>query len=586
MSKTLFNILTAAVIGLIAAALSALAGEPVADSAAYGLLGAVFAYVLFMPAVSTRLKHICCELDWAEETGRAYQNIPAVYRRSFWYLFALINLAFLFHTVNFMWGGTDWAAVRTTVDTNESLADGRFSAFWLQQLLFNGKILPVANNLWAFLGLSLAGVFLAVYWNLPQKTAPIVITGLLFTVTPYTLSWLYSAKNTLGSLWLPALSLGALILADVKTRSQNRNFANNITSVMITLIVLGSYLPAVNFIAVAVLGKVFLKTAYADISLKDAFLRVRQSLVNLTAAVMVYLLIMSLLKDSGVLASPFSLTDPFAACWFNLPLLFKSAVSQFAVVLPFVDISYQILFLILTVSAIFTVIFNTPSGKTAARSLALIPLIILASKLSVLFCTNPEDVTVYNAQINFYGLPLIYALMFVTLIRLGTGLTRRLAYILAVLLILMGYVRVAYGQKVWKFGWDAETKLAERIITRLEKMPEFDINRQYKLLQIGEFSLRSKYYLPKAGEVANGNLLQKPYYPAGKSKDAYNFYYQTDFLSADATADEVRENPAVRDYILNRARPYPAKESLWIHGDYIIFVLNPAALAKFRSALN
>ena len=585
MSKTVYNILIAALAGLITAALFLLQETPVADSVAYGLLSTVFFYALLLPSVFTRLKHYCCDIDWAEELAQSYQRIPAAYRQSFWLLFALINLAFLFHTVNFMWGGTDWSAVRTAIDPNESLADGRFSAFWLQQLLFNGKILPVINNLWAFLGLSLAGVFLAIYWNLPQKTSVIVLTGLLLSVNPYTLSWLYSAKNTLGSLWLPAISLGALLLADTKTQSQNRNFANYLTSVMMTLFVLGSYLPAVNFIAVAILGKVFLKTAYADISLKDAFLRVRQSLANLTAAIMVYLLIMSLLKDSGVLAAPFSLTAPITACWFNLPLLFKSAVGQFAGVLPFVDVSYQFLFIVLLLSAVFTVIFNTPSGQTAARSLSLVPLIIIAGKISVLFCTTPADVAEYSAQINFYSLPLIYALMFITLIRLGGNKMRRFAYVLTTILVLMGFVRVAYAQKVWKFGWDAETKLAERIITRLEKMPEFDINRQYKLLQIGEMSLRKKYYLAKAGEQANGNLLQKSYYPAGNAKDAYNFYYQTDFLSADATAAEAAANPAVREYILTRARPYPAPESIWIYGDYIILTLTPSALSHLQSTL-
>lgn len=500
-------------------------------------------------------------------------------------MFALINLAYLFHTINFMWGGTDWAAVRTAVDMNESLADGRFSAFWLQKLLFNGKILPVINNLWAFLGLSLAGILLAIYWNIPQKTVTIVIAGLLLSVNPYTLSWLYSAKNTLGSLWLPALSLGALVLADIKPRSQNRNFANNIISVMITLLVLGSYLPALNFIAVAVLGKVFLKTAYADISLKDAFLRVRQSLVNLTAAIMVYLLIMSLLKDSGMLATPFSLTAPLTACWFNFPLLLKSAVNQFAGVLPFVDVYYQFLYLVLVLGAVFIVIFNTPSGKTAARSLALIPLLMIASKITVLFSTTPEDITKYSAQIDFYSLPLLHTLMFITLIRLGGEKIRRAAYVLASVLILMSYVRVAYALKVWKFGWDAETKLAERIITRLEKMPEFNINRQYKLLQIGEMSLRKKYYLAKDGEQANGNLLHKSYYPAGQAKDAYNFYYQTDFLNADATVEEIKNSPDLREYILNQAQPYPAQSSMWIHGDYIILILDAAALAKLRSTL-
>lgn len=563
-----------------------LAHHPATDSTAYGMLSAIIIYILLNPSVFTRLKHIFCDLDWAEELTETYKNIPNVYRKSFWLLFGLINLAFLFHTINFMWGNTDWSAVRTSVDIDESLSDGRFSAFWLQKLLFNGKILPVANNLWSFLGLSLAGVLLAIYWNLPQKTAPIVITGLLLAVTPYTMSWLYSAKNTLSSLWLPALSLSALLLADMKTQSQNQTFAKNITSVMITLLVLGSYLPAINFIAVAIMGKVFLKTSYADISLKDAFLRVRQSLVNLTAAMMVYLLIMSLLKDSGVLADPHKLTAPLAAFWSNLPFLFRNAVSQFAVVFPFIDISYQFLFIVLTISAVFTVIFQAPSGKTAARSLFLIPFIILAGKISILFTSNPADITTYSVHTSFYGLPILYALMFVTLIRLGGVYIRRFAYILTSILILMSFVRVAYAQKVWKFGWDAETKLAERIITRLEKLPEFDINRQYKLFQIGEMSLRKKYYLAKSNEQANGNLLHKSYYPAGNSKDAYNFYYQTDFLSANATVDEVKNIPAIREYILTSAQAYPAKESLWIYDNYIILVLDPTALSKLQSSLN
>jgi hypothetical protein len=56
-----------------------------------------------------------------------------------------------------MWGGDDWGAVRYATKLKDGLSEGRFSAYWLQELLFNGKILPVINNLWSFAGLSLAG---------------------------------------------------------------------------------------------------------------------------------------------------------------------------------------------------------------------------------------------------------------------------------------------------------------------------------------------------------------------------------------------------------------------------------------------
>ena len=98
-----------------------LAHHPATDSTAYGMLSAIIIYILLIPSVFTRLKHILCDLDWAEELTETYKNIPNVYRKSFWLLFGLINLAFLFHTINFMWGNTDWSAVRTSVDIDESL---------------------------------------------------------------------------------------------------------------------------------------------------------------------------------------------------------------------------------------------------------------------------------------------------------------------------------------------------------------------------------------------------------------------------------------------------------------------------------
>lgn len=587
MQRTVFNTITAIILGIIIAILISLTNgnaDNLSEAAAIGLIAAVFTFALLTESISRRIKHLFCDLDWADEITQAYNNISATYRQSFWILFGLINLAYLFHTINFLWGGSDWAAVRTNVDINESLTDGRFSAFWLQELLFNGKILPVANNLWAFFGLSLAGVLLAIYWKLPQKTSLIVLSGLILAVNPYTLSWLYSAKNTLGCLWLPALVLGATLLAENKSESPNRTLAKNLISVMLYLIALGTYFPVINFIAVMILGKIFLTITQTGERLKDAMLSTCQSLANLTAALMFYVFILFLLEESGKLNTSYGLSTPFNIFWSNLPLWLEQSLRQFATPLPFADLGYQLLFVIMCVAAVFTLIFNTPNTRTAIKSLLLIPLLIIASKLSVLFTVDTAETTTYLAQINFFGLPLIYALLFIILAELNQGKLRTTAYILGGVLVFMSFVRVAYAQKVWKFGWDAETKLAERIITRLEKLPEFDIEKKYKLLQIGEMSLRQKYYLKQPNETANDNLLGKSYYPAGIAKDAYNFFYQTDFLSENATT-AVLADPAIREYLSTTADVWPAKESLWIYGDYIILILDETALYTLRKSI-
>ena len=226
-------------------------------------------------------------------------------------------------------------------------------------------------------------------------------------------------------------------------------------------------------------------------------------------------------------------------------------------------------------------IFKASTAKVAARGLVLILFLILASVMALAFVANPYQNLV---KMGFFGLPFLFALLFVMVLRLGGPVVRRIGYVLAVLIIFMNFVRIAYAEKVWKFGWEAETKLAERIITRLEKMPEFDIDRQYQLLQIGEKSLRAKYYRKGEYEITNGELLDRAYYPEGHAKDAYNFFYQTDFLSGDAQ-EEALQNPEIRNYLLNQAKAWPAKEGLFIHGSYIVLVLDEVSLAMVQRYL-
>ena len=547
----------------------------------YACLIAFVIYLLLLPKVLEKMKHLLCDYDWADETAKLYKSVPKVYRKSFWILFGFINLAFLFHTINFMWGNEDWGAVRSAVDVQEGIAYGAFSRYWWQELLFDGKILPVINNVMMFFSLSLAGVLLGIYWNLPRRALTIVVCGLLFAVTPYTLVVLYFAKTSLAVCFLPLMVLVALLLAQRTGKDDFYTYFYNIVSVLLLLWALGTYMPVINLIAILVLGKVLLATVIEDISWKDAFRQVKQGIANFTAALMIYWLVLLILLEIGRIAperlSLVQLSQPLA----RLFDVWVYAVAQFATPMPFMDICYRIFYILFAVWAVFMLIYKAPSGYASLRGLILVPFLLLASVLALAFLVDPMENVV---QMTFFGLPFLFALLFVLLVRLGGTFVLRIAYVLAFLLVFMNFVRVAYAEKVWKFGWDAETKLAERIITRLEKMPEFDINRQYQLLQIGEQSLRSKYYLKGKNEIPEGALLDRAYYAEGKGKDAYNFFYQTDFLSGDAQAEALLE-PAIRDFLLNKAQAWPAENSIFIFGSYIVLVLDENRLAVVQKAL-
>lgn len=547
----------------------------------YACLVALIVYGITMPGGWKKIKHWVCDYDWADETVRLYKSVPKVYRTSFWFLFGFINLAFLFHTINFMWGNEDWGAVRSAVNPGEGVAQGAFSLYWWQELLFDGRILPVINNLMAFAGLSLAGILLAIYWELPRRALLIVTSGLLFAVTPYTLAVFYFAKTSLAVCFLPAMVLIALLIAEKQGKDNVNTYFYNIVSMLLLVWALGTYMPVINLIGVLILGKVLLKTVTADETLVNAFRPAKQGIANFTAALMIYWLVLLILFETGRTVPEIFTAKQLSMPLLRLPAVLVYALTQFAQPLPFMEFGYRVVYLILALFALFALIYKAPTAKASLRGLLLVPFLLLASVLALAFLHNPAENMV---QMTFFGLPFLFVLLFVLLVRLEGVFTVRAAYVLAFLLIFMNFVRVAYAEKVWKFGWDAETKLAERIITRLEKMPEFDINRQYQLLQIGEQSLRSKYYLKGKKEANNGALLSKAYYAEGKGKDAYNFFYQTDFLGGDAKFEALQE-PTIREFLLNKAQVWPAQNSIYIYGPYIVLVLDEKRLAEVQRFL-
>ena len=83
------------------------------------------------------------------------KNLDRRYIRAFWIAFALVNLAFLFYTVNFMFGDHDWNYVRGASAWNEGAFEGRPLHFVLQAALVDGLVMAFFNKLFS---LSAVGV--------------------------------------------------------------------------------------------------------------------------------------------------------------------------------------------------------------------------------------------------------------------------------------------------------------------------------------------------------------------------------------------------------------------------------------------
>ena len=188
----------------------------------------------------------CSELE------KALKQMDKRYVKAFVWAFALINLAFLFHSINFMFGDHDWNYVRGATYWNEGAFEGRPLHFVLQSLFFGGQILPFLNNFLAFAAMALSGILLAKYWKLPLSVADYALFAAFPAVLPYTLVWLYYAKDTLINLSLPLLSIAALLCAAVAVEQKKPWL--HLPAVLLMFFAIASYAAVINLFGVCLIG--------------------------------------------------------------------------------------------------------------------------------------------------------------------------------------------------------------------------------------------------------------------------------------------------------------------------------------------
>lgn len=505
----------------------------------------------------------------------ALKNIDRQSIRAFVYAFILINLTFLFHTVNFMFGDHDWNFVRGASHWNEGSFEGRPLHFVLQALLFNGQVLPLLNSLFSFALLAAGGILLAKYWRIPQTVFNYAFFALFAAILPYTLVWLYYAKDTLINLSLPFFCVAALLIGDSPCKCWLKHFI----VVGILLFALASYAAVINFIGVCLLGHVCLN--YAEGKSFSAALREKIPVVlDAAAALLFYKVILSFSTLTGSYNTQIIGLDYLPQ---KVMQTLSAMLIQFVMPLPFMEYKYKILLMVFFVIGVLSVIVQGGKKRVAGVVLLLFGM-MFSSKLAFFIADERGQILAemenfaFVPRLDFYGLACLYAFALACILRLPEGKIRKACTIFAVVLAFMSAVRDMYAQKVWKLGFDAEMKAHERIVSRLEQLPEFDVHRQYRLLQIGSYSLRQNFYKQTSGEQVSLDLLETSFTPEFMSRIVYNFYYPKDVFYDNASAQELSNRG--KEYLLRQAKPWPSADAIYIDGDIVIVVLTDDGLAK------
>ena len=453
---------------------------------------------------------------------RRIKKADGVFWSAFFTAFIALNLIFLYHGIEFLFGDHDWRYLKDGVPLNAGLFEGRFSQFIAINLLSHGEILPVINNVLGFAGFSFGIALLARYWQLPHKKTPYILFALFVAITPYILSFMYFAFLIIPVLMWNAFIIGALIISE---KEKTFSIVKSLSTILLITLALGGYPPVINLIATAFIARLLLAVMYEKKPLKQLVSDYRWTVINIIAAGILYKVSLVILRLSGALnANYYNLqTAPLDTWGEKFLLIIKDLFLEFTATLPFITAPYKAALIIITLIALAIII------KSKHKTLGtLLYIATFAAGLITLFLSTSIKETEFSPRIDFFGFMYAAAGAYALILKSKHQTLKNLATIAAVFCIFFNANALFEGQKVWKLGFESELKIYKRIIKRFEQAPLFNQMNRYIVVQGGTLGTRERYYHDDY-RYKSDDLLSIAYVPGMASGVMWNYYAPKDY---------------------------------------------------------
>lgn len=492
--------------------------------------------------------------------------------------FLLLNFAFLYHTLNFMWGNHDVKFIKEELLLSSGLFEGRFTQFIPYRLLTGGQILPILNNLIGFCFLTTALWLLAKYWNIKKTPASYILFIAFFTTQPYTLSWLYFTFITISCMLWALLAVLGLYLSSFIAASKHK-ITLSFCAVLCFYLTLGGYPPVINTFFVCLGGKLVFSVLLQHHTVKNLWHTQKFTLLNILIAALLFKLTLKIVAPENV----YNLnTEPLAALPSKFISVIKIAFSQFFITVPFMESSYKTAVTILSALAVAGALLYARGLRQKLFIGFLLSGTILAASLTTLLVVPHTE---YVSRIDFFGVAFLYAFFLGLLLTLPVKLSYSLALICAPVLIFMNILNDYRALHTWKQGFDAEFQILDNITERIENHPDFSPLRTYRFYQAGDISLRPNYY-QKAYDKDDVFLLSLPYLAIWQGANLHEFYAPHEFINRNLPLLPEDITPEVYNFFMHDARPWPHPNAVFINNDIIIVVYNQNGLNDFRNKLH
>lgn len=515
-----------------------------------------------------------CQFDLKKLISRRIEQADGLFWSAFWASFGALNLIFIYHGASFLFGDHDWLYLKNGIELDAGLFEGRFSQFLLINLLSQGEILPIINNILGFAGYSLGIALLASYWDLPKKKSYRVIFALFCSITPYILSFMYFAF-----ILAPVLSWNAFIIGGLLISEKERRFdiKKSLAAILLISCALGGYPPVINLIGTVFCVRMMLAVSIENKGLKELYRNYRYTIINIMASFAVFkCCLIYLIKSGAINSAYYNLQITPVAQWGEKAMfVLKDLFLQFGATLPFIPMSYKIAVSLIGLLGVGVIMEN----KRKVWGMILLTATFLAG-LVTLFLSPSIRETEFSPRIDFFGYAYGIAGVLALILRSRLRVIKNLSYVICVVCIIGNAHGLFEAQKVWKAGFDAEMKLYMRVARRFQTDEMFSDYGHYQIVQGGMPSFRSKYYHEKY-KYHSDDLLDISYVPTMDAGVMWNYYGIREYAN---NKSYTYSFIPTKDFLekLREAEVYPKEKSIAVGANWILMIMSEQGLSMLK----
>lgn len=500
--------------------------------------------------------------------------------KPFWCAFATVflalNLLFIYHGAHFLFGDHDWRYLKHGLPLNSGLFEGRFSQFILINILSQGELLPIINNLLGFTGFALGISLLAKYWKLPHNKTSYTLFALFTAITPYLLSFMYFAFLIAPVLSWNAFIIGALIISE---KEQTFSLKQTLPAVLLITLALGGYPPVINLIAVVLSARILFAVINEKKSFKTLCQTYRYTVLNIILALIIYKICLIILTRTGLINSSYYnlQTTPIAEWGNKFLLILKDMFKQFTITLPFITAGYKVTVSVIALLA-FATLFTISKKRRIAAFILFFALIL--SALFTTFISTSRAETEFSPRIDFFGLMYVIAAFSALILKSAKRPLKNITIIFMLLAIFISAENIFTAQKVWHLGFISEMNFYQRVGRRFQKDPLFNMNAHYIIVQGGTPSFRPRFYHTPYQKESD-DLLGISYVPGLASGVMWNYYASYEYADNTSYVYTFRPDEDFKQKLLS-AKSWPAAQSIHVGGYWILLPLTNDGLEELR----